>query len=247
MRTALKVREKLGEETLVLNGTAYPVSITINRRAKRLILKTDPIAQKILLTCPTKKSVKEGLAFAQERELWLLHHLTASPPARPFEIGGTVPLLGDKLEIIHDPERTRSVIADYDSMGLFVGGSEAHLARRVEDWLKSEARKKFCAYADEFCKNLNLERGRISIRDSKTRWGSCSSNKSISLSWRLILAPAHVAKYVVAHEVSHIKHMDHSPAFWGVVASLMPDYKKSQAWLKAHGKDLYLYGKNPSA
>jgi predicted metal-dependent hydrolase len=125
---------------------------------------------------------------------------------------------------------------------IWVRGQAAHAPRRVLDFLKTEARKTFELRALHHGEILGVKPTRITVRDTSSRWGSCSSARSLSFSWRLILAPEFVLDYVVAHEVAHIKQMNHSPRFWAEVKKLVPDIAAPQRWLRSHGRDLQRYG-----
>ncbi len=229
---------------MIVNGREIPVDIRVNRRARRLILKVDPFRPAILLTCPSARQKKTALAFAQERQEWIREQFSDAPPAQPFIAGATIPLRGVRHEIISAPALRRSVDAHTSPSQIIVGGDPTHLGRRLHDWLRREARKEFSDQADEFCKALGVTRRRISVRDTKTRWGSCSSTGTISFSWRLILAPRFVYRYVIAHEVSHLRHMDHSASFWQTVDTLISDRIEAEDWLKLNGASLYGYGTN---
>ena len=224
-------------------GETIPVKLSVNRRAKRLIIKVDPLSPAILLTVPSKRQIPDGLSFARTRSGWISRQLADAPALRPFRAGARIPVRGDSHLIVHTSERRRAVLQRSDpEPQLLVGGDPQFLPRRVEDWLRRQAREEFCLLADAYCERLGVTRGRISIRDTRSRWGSCSSTGSISLSWRLIMTPRPVYRYVVAHEVSHLKHLDHSPAFWKTVDQLIDDRHHATSWLKQHGADLYGIG-----
>ena len=128
-----------------------------------------------------------------------------------------------------------------------VAGEPPHLDRRIGDFLKREARRDLEAASSRFAARLRIDIKRVSIRDQSSRWGSCSNTGVLSFSWRLILAPSYVLNYLAAHEVAHIKELNHSPRFWRLVGQLDPDYERAKAWLDAHGTDLHRYGLVPKA
>lgn len=228
--------------TIFINGHEILLRVKVNRRAKRLILRVDALTPAIDLTCPSRRAIGGGLAFAQQRQHWIAERLAEGPPRQPFIIGAKIPIQGIEHEICQSVERRRAVLWQAEDQKLWVGGEPAYVSRRVEDWLKKQARKEFCQLADLYSEILGVTRRRICVRDTKTRWGSCSSNGSISFSWRLIMAPLPVYRYVVAHEVSHLVHMDHSFSFWKTVDQLISDRQQAQQWLKKHGKILYGFG-----
>ncbi|WDI32419.1 SprT family zinc-dependent metalloprotease [Hyphococcus flavus] len=231
-RTEINIREQ-----------STPLIVRVNRRAKQLILKVDPIAGEILATAPSKRAIPEAIRFAQDRIDWIAEQLSDSLRGRPFSADMRIPFAGIEHIILNDPSSRRSVQVDAELIpAIRVGGQPEHLNRRVSDWLKREARKRITHKADEYCRALGKERRRINIRDTRTRWGSCSSEGVLSFSWRLILAPPDILDYVVAHECAHLIHMNHSPAFWRVVRQLGVDARAAATWLDQQGPALFSYG-----
>ncbi|MEL6280973.1 MAG: M48 family metallopeptidase, partial [Pseudomonadota bacterium] len=135
----------------------------------------------------------------------------------------------------------RGVRPDFDAGRLDVGGPEVGIDRRVAAWLKEEARAWLLARAGVHAAQLGARFERIAIRDTTSRWGSCSASGALSFSWRLILAPDAVSDYVAAHEVAHLREMNHSARFWALVERLRPDWRAQRDWLRAHGADLHRY------
>jgi predicted metal-dependent hydrolase len=117
-----------------------------------------------------------------------------------------------------------------------------HLARRVRDYLVAQARSELASRARRLAARIGHNVARVSVRDTKSRWGSCSGRGNLSFSWRLILVPEPVIDYVVAHEVAHLAEMNHGPRFWRLVESLSPDSAAPRAWLKRHRNRLLSYG-----
>jgi len=128
-----------------------------------------------------------------------------------------------------------------DEKVIRVGGRVEHMPRRLLDFLKKEAKREMETRAFEYAAQIGARPRRITVRDTASRWGSCSSTRSLSFSWRLILAPPYVVDYVVAHEVAHLKEMNHGPGFWRLVRGLVGDVKRPQAWLAQHGAALHRY------
>jgi len=161
-----------------------------------------------------------------------------------------VPLRGLLHEITHRPQKRGSVwleSEEEDSTPLLcVNGGEPHIPRRIKDYLVSEARRDFETAVRRHSANLGLPARKITMRDTTSRWGSCSASGSLNFSWRLIMAPNHVLDYLAAHEVAHLRHLNHSPAFWAVLATLSPDVSRAESWLKTHGGDLLRYGPKQS-
>ncbi len=125
---------------------------------------------------------------------------------------------------------------------LAVHGAAPHAARRVTDFLKREARRDLIAAVARHAAALGVATGRLTLKDTTTRWGSCSVSGDLSFSWRLILAPPYVLDYLAAHEVAHRREMNHGPRYWAHVARLVPDYDRAEDWLKAYGATLHRYG-----
>ena len=167
--------------------------------------------------------------------------LGALPPPIAFAEGALVPVLGVPHRICreHDPAAPPVAMVDGE---IRVRGDPAHLARRVRDHLARLAGQELLRRARGFAAQIDKRVARITVRDTTSRWGSCSPTGNLSFSWRLVLAPEPVIDYVVAHEVAHLAEMNHGPRFWRVVAGLVPDHAASRAWLKRHRSQLLSYG-----
>ena len=154
------------------------------------------------------------------------------------------PLRGVAHRIVHAPEARGVVWVEpgLDGPRLCVAGERPHVARRVIDFLKREARKDIEAAVRRHARAIGVEPKRIAVRDTVSRWGSCSSAGRLSFSWRLILAPPFVLDYLAAHEVAHLVHLNHSPKFWALLGRACPNTDRAEAWLKAHGASLHRYG-----
>ncbi len=225
---------------------AAPLIARVNRRAKRLILKVDPVAGEIHVTAPSKRALPEAIRFAHERIDWIASQLADNLRGKPFSSGARVPFLGVDHVILHDSSLRSAIRLDAELIpALRVGGRAEHLNRRICDWLKREARKRLTERVDFYCDKLGKKRGALRIRDTRTRWGSCSSEGDLSFCWRLIMAPPEILDYVAAHECAHLIHLDHSPAFWRIVRELGVDARGAAVWLNMHGPGLYVYGVAP--
>lgn len=236
-----------GERIVLKHGNAeVPVFLTDHIRARRISLRVDSIESRVVLVKPRRTSKRAAIAFAAEKVGWIADRLAELPIALPFEPLAVVPIYGRPHVIHHHPEARRGVWIEGDT--LCVSGPIEHLSRRVHDWLKKEARRIISPAAHTYATELGVYISGISVRDTKTRWGSCTAAGKLSFSWRLILTPEDVLHYVVAHEVAHLREMNHSPKFWRVVESLIGDRKPPTRWLKTEGADLHRYGmKRPKA
>lgn len=209
-------------------------------RARRLSLRVDVRAGGIVVVMPKRVSEAAAADFLARNAGWAMHQLAKLPQSRSFNPGDSIPVLGQPRAIRHDPGGRGAVILEAEAL-LVTGGLE-HVARRVRDFLKALARREVSARALATGARLGLKATRITVRDTATRWGSCSPSGALSFSWRLILAPEWVLDYVVAHEVAHLKEMNHGPRFWALVQSLVPEPEKARAWLGRHGGELHRYG-----
>lgn len=228
-----------------LAGRETPVILRRHDRARRISLRIDGRRDAAVLTLPPRAAERDALAFLMQHREWVLDQLDALPPRVDFADGATVPLLGRDRTIRHDPtSRGRGgVYLDGPAEALLVvAGEAAHLPRRVTDFLKREARAAIKPLARQKADQLGLTMGRVVLRDQRSRWGSCTASGDLNFSWRLIYCPPEILDYVVAHEVAHLRHMDHSPAFWATVAEIAPHPKKSRAWLREHGARLHRIG-----
>jgi predicted metal-dependent hydrolase len=221
-----------------------PVPLEFRRspRARRISLKIDNARGRVVLTAPMRAATRQALDFLARSEGWLRQRLAELPTACPFVDGATVPLLGVPCRLRHDGSRLRGVTARAGE-DIVVPGAAEHLARRVTDFLKAEARREIGDRARAKAAVLGRPIKAITLRDTRTRWGSCSRKGGLTFSWRLILAPEFVLDYVVAHEVAHLQEMNHGPGFWALCKSLTAaDAKAARAWLKGNGGALHAYG-----
>ena len=225
---------------LWVGSRAVPLAIRVHARARHIGLAVDGRRGGVRLTLPTGTSVSTGLRFAARHEDWLAARLDKLPPRMPFADGASVPVLGRDHQIRHAPDARRGVWRE-DSC-LFVSGRPEHLARRLTDYLKDEALREAGARATAVAARIDRRPTRISVREMKSRWGSCSADGSIRFAWRLILAPEDVFDYVVAHEVAHLVHMNHGPRFWKLVERLCPEAGEARRWLRGNGERLLRYG-----
>ena len=226
--------------TVHVHGRAIPLTVKVSPRSKRLTMRVDAKSDSIVVVHPPGVRLREILAFAREKEGWLAARLAALPDRIPFAVGATIPLLGIPNEITHVPTARRGVWAEDGR--LMVSGAPEHLARRVRDYLIKRAKAEISPRAMDYAAKVDRRVTRISLRDPRSRWGSCTSDGAISFSWRLILAPEAVLDYVVAHEVAHMVELNHSHHFWAVVRTIAGDTRDARAWLKENGTRLHRYG-----
>ena len=231
-------------ELFIGRGTV-PVDFRHNSNAKRLILRLSPSKKidkpdGVVVTLPNGVGWEEGLRFAQTNRDWISARFLTLPEKIYFTDGAVIPFLGFDHHIRHVPGARRGVWREDNEIR--VSGPLTHLPRRIKDWLKKEARNKIVALTKKIALIRELKPGRITIRDTRSRWGSCAANGNLSFSWRLVLAPENIIEYVVAHEVAHLVEHNHSPQFWDVVDTLTPHCRVGRKWLKIHGEKLHRYG-----
>ena len=238
---SLAAETPLEPAVIKIGDQALPVAFRRNAKAKRLILRFDRSGAGLVATVPKRVSRKAALDFVERSQCWIVSRLAKQPP--PASLDGTmpVPLRGEVFRIRTTGKARGVVAADRDAMELVVPGEGAHAARRLADWLKSEARSDLEAASLAYCQRMGLAYRRLTVRDQKSRWGSCSAAGDLSFSWRLILAPPHVLDYVAAHEVAHLKEMNHGPRFWRLVLTHCPGARSSRDWLKKHGAEIHRY------
>jgi predicted metal-dependent hydrolase len=191
----------------------------------------------VTLSVPKGAREAEALAFARQQENWIRRAIAALPPKAVVTHGTCLPVEGRNLTLV--PATGRLVRVEGDSL-LVPGGPEQAGARAMA-FLKVLARTRLTEASDRHAATLGVRYSRLSLRDARSRWGSCTADRSLMYSWRLAMAPAEVLDYVAAHEVAHLVEMNHAPAFWAVVARLDPDFAARRAWLRRCGHDLHGY------
>lgn len=223
-------------DLLVVDGREIPVRVRHHPTARRLILRLDPKGNGVVVTLPKGVPEREALKLAQRNEVWIANQLLKVDPVEPLADGSLFPLRGED-HVLHHVQKTRGTVRQ-EGNALYIPCEPEFLTRRLCDWLKKQARSDIAPLVAELAGQLGKRYGRISVRDTVSRWGSCSSDGNLSFNWRLILAPPEVLRYVVAHEVSHLRYMDHSPAFWETVESLHEGHQQQRRWLKKNGARL---------
>ncbi len=221
---------------LILEGNP-PVEVLLRRsaQARKLSLRISRLDGRATLTLPNRVPEREGVAFLRERETWLRGHLSGIEPEVRVALGGTVPFRGADLPLMAGGVKRARLVDG----ALMLPDDPAMTGKRVAAFLKLQARDALAEASDRYADALGRPYGRISLRDTRSRWGSCSSAGDLMYSWRLVMAPPQVLDYVAAHEVAHLQHMDHSPRFWAAVERLFPDHKPCRKWLRVHGGSLH--------
>lgn len=213
-----------------------PVSVTLRRsaRARRFSLRVSRLDGRVTLSMPASASEAEALAFAGDKADWLRNVLAATAPRRGVGFGALVPFEGRRLCVTAAPVRAARISGD----ALLVPQDPGRVGARVAAFLKLAARQRLQSESEQMARALGRRIAGIALRDTRSRWGSCSQTGRLMYNWRLVMAPPEVLRYVAAHEVAHLVEMNHSPAFWAVVSGLMPDYQRHRRWLRTHGNEL---------
>jgi len=228
---------------IAFDGETYPVELKRHTQARRYTLRIRATDRTVVLTMPLRGSVREAKSFAERNGGWIAARLKRLPQPIPFTEGLELPLRGVPHRIVHRAARgTVWTEADADMPLLCVAGNRLHLARRLRDYLKREAKRDVEAASHRYAAQLGVAVRRIAVRDQASRWGSCTAAGVLSYSWRLILAPPYVLDYLAAHEVAHLVEMNHSRRFWRVVASICPEWQRAKGWLTVNGNALHRYG-----
>jgi predicted metal-dependent hydrolase len=223
---------------VILEGVPpIPVALKRSARARRISLRVSRLDGRVSLTLPMRGSEREALAFLREKEVWLRHQLVIQPPKAALIEGADVLFEGEALKITSGTGRSARIIGD----NLMVPGPEAGYGRKIAAFMKARARPRLSAASLFYAQRLGRPVGRITLRDTRSRWGSCSSVGNLNYSWRLIMAPADVLDYVAAHEVAHLQEMNHSQAFWDVVEDLYGPCDTQRKWLRKQGHLLHQY------
>ncbi len=218
-----------------------PVTVRTRRNARRMTLRINAPEREIVLVLPPGVPAAKALHFLAQNEAWVAARLAALPPRRPFAEGAVIPLRGVPHRIVRETDPAAPLIAIAGGE-IRVRADPRHLPRRVKDHLVALAREEFGARARDLARAIGRRPLRVGVRDTKSRWGSCSAKGALSFCWRLILAPERVIQYVVAHEVAHLAEMNHGPRFRRLVESLAPQSAEPRAWLARHRSELLCYG-----
>lgn len=220
-------------------GTA-DLRVRRSRRAQRLALRIMPASGEVELVVPIRASVKQGIAFAREKGSWLKAHLSKLPPPVPFADGAVIP-------VFDQPRRIRRT--DELFGGIWLTETELHVAAPpetvplvVRGWLRKQAKEELISRAENKSGLLNRPFRRVTVRDTASRWGSCSPKGDLSFSWRIIMAPEYALDYLVSHEVAHLQEMNHSRRFWAIVDDIADEPDRGRAWLRDHGATLHRFG-----
>lgn len=227
------------EPVIDLGEVSLPIVIRRLAQARRMTLRLAPDGSEVRISMPRWGRTADALAFAEARRDWIARQLAALPRAEPLGIGSTISLRGQSLALVHDADAPRRpFVADGE---IRIGGPHSAMTGRLRRWLQDEARRLLADDLAEYCARAGQEVPALALSSAQRRWGSCAPDGAIRINWRLIMAPDFVRRSVVAHEVAHLIHFDHSHAFHSQLAALFEgDIDVANAWLKREGRGLYL-------
>ena len=213
------------------------ISVRRSKQANRLSLRVSRLHRTVTITGPHTVDIQHFLDFVAQKRPWIIGHFADLPQPTAVKIGSYLPFLGHELLIAHGANR--KVTLTNNAIELPTNNLSA--GRQIQAFLKVQAREHLAQASDKYAKKLGLPYARLTLRDTKSRWGSCSSQGHLMYSWRLIMAPVDVLEYVAAHEVAHLAEMNHSSKFWAVVERLFGDYSAQKNWLRTEGVKLHHY------
>ncbi|MEZ2130023.1 MULTISPECIES: M48 family metallopeptidase [unclassified Sinorhizobium] len=227
--------------TLDVAGRLMPLTIRQNDRATRITLRIEPGGRALKMTIPKGLAQREVNAFLERHQGWLLTKLAKFSTETRMQQGGEILLRGVRHRIEHRGSLrglTEALVVDGKPV-LRVSGLPEHAGRRIATFLKKEARADLERLVAVHANSIRANVASISMKDTRSRWGSCSSEGNLSFSWRIVMAPPMVIDYLAAHEVAHLKEMNHGPRFWALCKKLCPQMDEAKTWLRRHGSQLH--------
>lgn len=227
-------------DSIALSGRTAPIIWRRSARARRISLRIEPRGGGVIVTLPARASLAAGRAVLQTYREWVAERLERLPAPVALGDGATIMLDGIPRRIVHRGDRRGT--AWLEAGDIHVAGDTAFIGRRVGDWLRAQARQQLSQLAREKAARAGLALRRVTIKDTSSRWGSCTAGGTVMFSWRLVMAPPSVQDYVVGHEIAHLRHMNHSAAFWSLADQLTPHRAAANAWLASHGAGLMRVG-----
>ena len=232
----------LSQRTVEVGGREVPITIKENQRATRITLRIEPGGKALKLTIPYGLHFAQVDAFLERHQGWLETKLSKLTVHRGMIDGSVINIRGIPHRIQHSGSLrgvTHAAMNDESEAILHVSGLPEHIGRRVATFLKKEARSDLERLVALHAKTVGRPVRSIVMKDTRSRWGSCSHEGSLSFSWRIVMAPESVIDYLAAHEVAHLREMNHGPKFWALCKKLCPDTDKAKTWLKQNGSQLH--------
>ncbi len=228
----------MGEQVILPGDPPIALDIKPSARARRLSLRVSRLDGRVTLTLPHGASRRHALAFVEDKADWIRRHLADRPDAAQPMPGGTVPWRGTEVDIVTGPGRSVRLV---DGAIEVPHRDPERTPARLMAFFKHEARAALAEAVDRHAATLGVTPAKLTLRDTRSRWGSCSPRGDLMFSWRLIMAPPAVLDYVAAHEVAHLVEMNHSRAFWDTVARTCPGYQPPRRWLRQNAEALHRF------
>lgn len=223
---------------IAIGERSLPLVVRRLPQARRLTLRLAPDGSEVRISMPRWGRTAEALAFARSRADWLARQLAVLPGVQAPGPGGSLPFRGTALEIVHSVSAPRKPVACESAIR--IGGPPEALTGRLKRWLEGQARDLLAGDLEHYCALANRPVPKLALSSAQRRWGSCAANGTVRINWRLIMAPDMVRRSVVAHEVAHLVHFDHSPRFHALLSAIYEeDIAEANAWLKREGRKLY--------
>jgi len=227
--------------TITIAGQIFAVNLKRHGSTRRLSLRMGRDGQSLNIVAPPRISIRQIMTFVQTQEEWVITQINRQPTPNILAPNSFVPLYDQLHQIISLPDQRRGIVTIKEAK-ILVPGDPTHLVRRVRDAIIREAGISCRHIAEQKTTRLHRPTAPITLRDTKSRWGSCNANGRLSFSWRLVMAPLQVLDYVVAHEVAHLVHLNHGPDFWALCQSLCDhDMASSRRWLRQKGHSLFQF------
>ncbi len=233
-------------ETVLLRPRAFLPEVACvvhwrrSARARRVSLKISPREAAVIVTLPPRAHRRAGMALLNEHAAWVTERLAAMEPPAMLEPGAAVAIGDVPHIIIHEPTRRTGALIEEGRV--VVSGGLEFLPRRVMDCLRAEAARRIQLAIAPHAEALGVRPRAVRLKDTQTRWGSCAPDGTIAFSWRLVMAPDWVLDYVVAHELAHLRELNHSPRFWALVEARTPHRDAATAWLRTNAARLLRVG-----
>lgn len=225
-------------KTQNLRPNIFPI-VRISNRARRISLKITPRGELVIVS-PRTLSTRRIDQLLQEYAGWISKHKRKVPEVKLHD-GAEISIYGDNEKIVYaESAGKRHTIEDSDA-GLIVRAEIGEHEQVLKKWLLKNAKQGIIARVEELAEQFGFKYNKVAVRDQGTRWGSCSAQKNLNFSWRLMLAPLTILDYVIIHELAHTKQMNHSDKFWKIVQECMPDYRTQRKWLRENGTELHFY------
>lgn len=215
------------------------ITVELRRRdgSRRLSLRVSRLDGRVTMSLPRWTAKGEAMEFAREKETWIRAQLAQTSERIVPHAGGGLLFEGHQIQIAAVPKGPVRI----ENGGLLVPGSPEQIPPRIGAFLKETARARLVLACDHYANMLDVRYERISLRDTRSRWGSCTSAGNLMFSWRLVMAPVEVLDYVAAHEVAHLLEMNHSRAYWHNVERVFPGYNEPRRWLRVNAARLHAY------